>query len=104
MEQARRAGVIARAPTRGQHPCKFEYRGDQAVSNGWLERAHRLLDGIPRGVDHGWLAPELEKSRSGLGPLLQGDGDAEVIAGIELELGRAEVAIAGGERTPIRAG
>jgi DNA-binding CsgD family transcriptional regulator/tetratricopeptide (TPR) repeat protein len=34
----------------------LEFRGDHAVAGGWLERAHRLLDGVPAGVDHGWLA------------------------------------------------
>jgi ATP/maltotriose-dependent transcriptional regulator MalT len=34
----------------------LEFRGDDAVARGWLERAHRLLDGIPEGADHGWLA------------------------------------------------
>jgi ATP/maltotriose-dependent transcriptional regulator MalT len=34
----------------------LEFRGDHAVANGWLERAHRLLDGVPAGADHGWLA------------------------------------------------
>jgi hypothetical protein len=26
------------------------------VANGWLQRAHRLLDGMELGPDHGWLA------------------------------------------------
>jgi DNA-binding CsgD family transcriptional regulator/tetratricopeptide (TPR) repeat protein len=34
----------------------LEFRGDHAVAGGWLERAHRLLDGVPAGADHGWLA------------------------------------------------
>ena len=35
----------------------LEFRGDDAVARGWLERAHRLLDGVvPEGEDHGWLA------------------------------------------------
>lgn len=33
-----------------------EYRGDVAMGRGWLERAHRLLDGLPECADHGWLA------------------------------------------------
>ena len=32
------------------------FRGEPAVANGWLQRAHSLLDGLPPGVDHGWLA------------------------------------------------
>ena len=35
----------------------LEFRGDDAVARGWLERAHRLLDDvIPETEDHGWLA------------------------------------------------
>jgi ATP/maltotriose-dependent transcriptional regulator MalT len=33
-----------------------EFRGDEAVARGWLVRAHRLLDDLPEGPDHGWLA------------------------------------------------
>jgi DNA-binding CsgD family transcriptional regulator/tetratricopeptide (TPR) repeat protein len=32
------------------------FRGEPAVANGWLQRAHSLLDGLDPGVDHGWLA------------------------------------------------
>ena len=32
------------------------FRGEPAVANGWLKRAHSLLDGLEAGVDHGWLA------------------------------------------------
>ncbi len=34
----------------------LEFRGDDAIASGWLERAHRLLDDLPPGSDHGWLA------------------------------------------------
>ncbi|HET9740582.1 MAG TPA: helix-turn-helix transcriptional regulator [Solirubrobacteraceae bacterium] len=35
----------------------LEFRGDDAVARGWLERGHRLLeDVVPEGEDHGWLA------------------------------------------------
>jgi LuxR family transcriptional regulator, maltose regulon positive regulatory protein len=33
-----------------------EFRGDTAVCNGWLQRAHRLLAGHQPGPGHGWLA------------------------------------------------
>jgi DNA-binding CsgD family transcriptional regulator len=33
-----------------------EFRGELALARGWLERAHRLLDDEPEGVEHGWLA------------------------------------------------
>jgi LuxR family transcriptional regulator, maltose regulon positive regulatory protein len=32
------------------------FRGEPAVANGWLQRAHSLIDGEEPGVDHGWLA------------------------------------------------
>lgn len=34
----------------------IEFRGQEAVGNGWLQRAHSLLDPLPPGPDHGWLA------------------------------------------------
>jgi DNA-binding NarL/FixJ family response regulator len=34
----------------------LEFRGKPAVANGWLQRAHRLLDGVEPGPGHGWLA------------------------------------------------
>jgi hypothetical protein len=33
-----------------------EFRGEDAVGQGWLKRAHRLLAEVPEGADHGWLA------------------------------------------------
>jgi LuxR family maltose regulon positive regulatory protein len=32
------------------------FRGEPAVANGWLQRAHRLLDGADLIPEHGWLA------------------------------------------------
>ena len=32
------------------------FRGEAAVANGWLQRAHSLIDDVDPGVDHGWLA------------------------------------------------
>jgi ATP/maltotriose-dependent transcriptional regulator MalT len=34
----------------------LEFRGEDAVARGWLERGHRMLDGLPEGEEHGWLA------------------------------------------------
>ncbi|MGH9155211.1 MAG: LuxR C-terminal-related transcriptional regulator [Acidimicrobiales bacterium] len=34
----------------------LEFRGKPAVANGWLRRAHRLLDDEEPGPGHGWLA------------------------------------------------
>jgi DNA-binding CsgD family transcriptional regulator len=33
-----------------------EFRGQPAVANGWLQRARRLLEGLPETPEHGWLA------------------------------------------------
>src|SRR5215210_2576593 len=33
-----------------------EFRGEPSVGQGWLVRAHRLLDDEPESADHGWLA------------------------------------------------
>jgi LuxR family maltose regulon positive regulatory protein len=45
------------------------FRGEQAVANGWLQRARRLLDGRPDSPEHAWLA-----ARAGIWALLD-DGD-----------------------------
>ena len=45
------------------------FRGEQAVANGWLQRARRLLDGLPDAPEHAWLA-----ARTGIWALLD-DGD-----------------------------
>jgi tetratricopeptide (TPR) repeat protein len=34
----------------------LSFRGEPAVANGWLQRAHRLLDGGQPVPEHGWLA------------------------------------------------
>ena len=34
----------------------LELRGHDSVANGWLARAHRLLDELPHVPEHGWLA------------------------------------------------
>jgi len=34
----------------------LDFRGAVAVAGGWLRRAHRLLDPLEPGPDHGWLA------------------------------------------------
>jgi LuxR family transcriptional regulator, maltose regulon positive regulatory protein len=35
---------------------QLDFRGAWAVANGWLQRAHRLLDPLDPGPEHGWLA------------------------------------------------
>ncbi|MGH9174921.1 MAG: LuxR C-terminal-related transcriptional regulator, partial [Vicinamibacterales bacterium] len=34
----------------------YIYRGDLAITNGWLQRARRLLDGLEQTAEFGWLA------------------------------------------------
>jgi DNA-binding CsgD family transcriptional regulator len=62
------------------------FRGEQAVANGWLQRAHRLLEGRPDAIEHAWLA-----LRSGVFALLD-DGDpeeAERLASEAVRIGQA---------------
>jgi len=47
------------------------FRGEQPIANGWLQRAHRLLEGHSDTTAHAWLA-----LRSGIFALLD-DGDPE---------------------------
>jgi LuxR family transcriptional regulator, maltose regulon positive regulatory protein len=35
---------------------ELDFNGAVAVAHGWLRRAHRLLDPLEPGPDHGWLA------------------------------------------------
>jgi LuxR family maltose regulon positive regulatory protein len=35
---------------------QLDFHGAAAVASGWLQRAHRLLDQLEPGPDHGWLA------------------------------------------------
>ena len=51
------------------------FRGEHAVANGWLQRAHRLLDGRPDSTEHAWLA-----LRSGVFDL---DEYAETVAQVQ---------------------
>jgi LuxR family maltose regulon positive regulatory protein len=32
------------------------FRGEHSIASGWIQRAHRLLDGRPESVEHAWLA------------------------------------------------
>lgn len=33
----------------------IDFKGESAVANGWLQRAHRLLEKIPQSQEHAWL-------------------------------------------------
>ena len=62
------------------------FRGEQAIANGWLQRAQRLLEGRPAATEHAWLA-----LRSGAFALLD-DGDpeeAERLASAAVRAGQA---------------
>jgi DNA-binding CsgD family transcriptional regulator len=55
------------------------FRGELAIANGWLQRAHRLLHGLPPATEHAFLA-----LRSGVFALLD-DGDPEAAARLASE-------------------
>jgi len=66
------------------------FRGEQAVANGWLQRARRLLEGVADSPEHAWLA-----LRSGLFALLD-DGDpdeAQRLASEAVRVGQAVGAV-----------
>ena len=48
-------GSAARVAAWHAFDC-LAFRGEPAVANGWLQRAHSLLDDLKPGPDHGWLA------------------------------------------------
>ena len=48
-------GSAARVAAWHAFDC-LAFRGEPAVANGWLQRAHSLLDDLEPGPDHGWLA------------------------------------------------
>ena len=54
----RRAGAPAAAARMATWRAadELDFRGGGAVARGWLRRAHRLLDPLVPGPDHGWLA------------------------------------------------
>jgi ATP/maltotriose-dependent transcriptional regulator MalT len=34
----------------------IDFKGESAVANGWLRRAHRLLEKVPPSAEHAWLS------------------------------------------------
>ena len=62
------------------------FRGEPAVANGWLQRAHRLIDGLEPGIDHGWLA--IHEGHIAVA-LDEDTVKARRLAGRAVELGRA---------------
>jgi LuxR family transcriptional regulator, maltose regulon positive regulatory protein len=60
-------------------------RGERAIANGWFQRAARLLDGLERCPEHGWL-----DALAGYMALVEGDtGGAKELAAQARELGRS---------------
>ena len=63
---------------------QLDFHGAAAVASGWLQRAHRLLDPLPPGPDHGWLA-----FHDGYIAHASGDGErARELAVAAAEIGR----------------
>jgi DNA-binding NarL/FixJ family response regulator len=62
------------------------FRGEPAVANGWLQRAHSLIDDLEPGVDHGWLA--IHEGHIAVS-LDEDTGKARTLAARAVELGRA---------------
>jgi LuxR family maltose regulon positive regulatory protein len=63
----------------------LEFRGEPAVANGWLQRAHSLLDELEPSPEHGWLA--LHEADIGLS-LDEDTATARRLATRAVELGR----------------
>jgi DNA-binding CsgD family transcriptional regulator/tetratricopeptide (TPR) repeat protein len=62
--------------------------GQAAGSAGWLARARRLLDGLPPGPEHGWLATEEAKRAD---DPARAEQHARVALGIAHDLGDPDV-------------
>jgi DNA-binding CsgD family transcriptional regulator len=62
------------------------FRGEAAVANGWLQRAHSLIDDLEPGVDHGWLA--IHEGHIAVS-LTEDTAKARQLAARAVELGRA---------------
>ena len=70
----------------------LEFRGEDAVARGWLERGRRVLEGVPTGEDHGWLAlHEGSYVMNVLGDLEQAGALAAEGAALGRELGLADL-------------
>ncbi|HWM14855.1 MAG TPA: LuxR C-terminal-related transcriptional regulator [Gaiellaceae bacterium] len=63
---------------------EIDFHGAWAVANGWLRRAHRLLDPLEPAPDHGWLA-----FHDGFAAHAAGESDrARELAAVAADLGR----------------
>jgi DNA-binding CsgD family transcriptional regulator len=62
------------------------FRGEAAVANGWLQRAHSLIDDLEPGLDHGWLA--IHEGHIAVS-LVEDTAKARQLAARAVQLGRA---------------
>jgi DNA-binding CsgD family transcriptional regulator len=63
---------------------ELDFHGAFAVASGWLRRAHRLLDPLEPGPDHGWLAFQDGYIANGSGDIAK----ARELAQFAAEIGR----------------
>lgn len=64
------------------------FRGETAVANGWLQRAHRLLEGLESTPEYGWLLVqegELALLYANDSEMARRHGQAAAVLGRELE-------------------
>jgi DNA-binding NarL/FixJ family response regulator len=74
----------------------LEFRGEDAVARGWLERGRRMLEGLPAGEDHGWLGlHEGSYVMNVLGDLEQAGALAANAAALGREFGVADLEAVG---------
>jgi LuxR family transcriptional regulator, maltose regulon positive regulatory protein len=66
------------------------FRGEQAIANGWLQRAHRLLEEQPETREHAWLS-----LRAGVFALLDDEDPEEAakLAALAVTIGRRTGAV-----------
>jgi len=74
----------------------LDFRGEDAIAVGWLERARRLLDGVPECADHGYLKLiETDLLRSTGGSPAEAERSAQDAVRMGRELGVADLEAVG---------
>jgi len=74
---------------------QLDFRGAWPVANGWLRRAHRLLDPLEPGPEHGWLAFHEGYLAHGAGDTAAATELAVFAARLGRELGVADLEMLG---------